>query len=366
MEKKKAYWQRKYLLIMILITSVILSACGASDRSDGYSSGSSRSQYDTVTTELMESYDYSTALAPQMTANTAGVADGGAMMDDVKPMPMPEMEVINDNAPNDLINRKLIKNANLSVETEEFDDLIAGIEARVKQLGGYMEHFNVSNNSRYFGGADNNRYGSMTVRIPAVNYDFFVKEVSLLANVLNRNESVQDVTLQYVDLESQKKVSLTEHDRLLELLARAETIEDIIILEQRLSSVRYQIERMESQLRTYDNLIDYSTIYLSVSEVKELTPVTTQTTWEKISTGFSKSLVTIGDSFKDFLIGFIIAIPYIVVCALILLFWLVVIKIGVVIAKKRQRKRSEKGIAYQDATPRTNENIKNESNEDNQ
>ena len=69
------------------------------------------------------------------------------------------------------------------------------------------------------------------------------------------------MTLQYVDLESHKKALTTEQDRLIELMEQAETVEDIITIEGRLSEVRYQLESMESQLRTYDNKIDYSTVY---------------------------------------------------------------------------------------------------------
>jgi hypothetical protein len=200
-----------------------------------------------------------------------------------------------------------------------------------------MENINISNNSRY--GGNDNRYGYMTVRIPAVNYDFFMKEVAVISNVLNRNESVQDITLQYVDLESRKKSLVTEQDRLLVLLERAETIEDIIRLEQRMSEVRYQLEWLESQLRTYDNLVDYSTIYISINEVKQLTPVTEQTTWEKISTGFSKSLSDIGIGIRNFFIWLIISLPYLVMVAviitLLIFFWIFVIKV----AEKRSKKR---------------------------
>ena len=66
-------------------------------------------------------------------------------------------------------------------------------------------------------------------------------------------------------------------------MEKAESIEDIITIEQRLSNVRYQIESMEAQLRTYDNKVDYSTVHLDVSEVKELTPVHEETLWERIS-----------------------------------------------------------------------------------
>jgi hypothetical protein len=254
----------------------------------------------------------------------------------VEPMPMPEVEPVNDAG--DLANRKLIKNANLNVETEEFDALLLGVEERVKNLGGYMENFSVSNNSYYYGGGGN-RYGYMTIRIPAVNYDFFMNEIATISHVLSRNESISDVTLQYVDLESHKRVLVTEQERLIELLARAETIEDIILLEERLSNVRYQIERLESQLRTYDNLVDYSTIYLSVSEVRQLTPITDQTAWEQIAAGFKKSISDIGQGFTNFFIGILSASPYLIMYALFILFVFVVVKVLITASRKSKAKR---------------------------
>ncbi len=236
--------------------------------------------------------------------------------------------------------RKLIRNANMDVETEEFDTLIVTVEERVKSLGGYMENYQTSKNSKYYGGGISNRWASMTIRIPAVSYEQFVNEVSAVSNVLNRNESVQDVTLQYVDLESHKKVLLTEQERLLELLEKAENIEDIIAIESRLSEVRYQIESMESQLRTYDNMVDYSTIYLSVNEVTQLTPVQEQSVGEKIGTGFVKSCKTLGTGLLNLFIGIIVASPFLILVAVIIVVTLVIIKLCVKI-KNRKKKKNE-------------------------
>ena len=108
----------------------------------------------------------------------------------------------------------------------------------------------------------------MTVRIPAQQLDAFLSSVSEVSNVISRNDSVSDVTLQYVDMESHKKALTAEQDRLLELLEQAESVEDIITIESRLSDVRYQIESMESQLRTLQNQVSYSTVYLDIQEVE--------------------------------------------------------------------------------------------------
>ncbi|MCL2718478.1 MAG: DUF4349 domain-containing protein, partial [Lachnospiraceae bacterium] len=241
-------------------------------------------------------------------------------------------------ARSDLAFRKLIKDANLSVETEEFDFLLKDIEFRVNALGGYMEHFSASNNSRYGFNVNNNRFASMTIRIPAVEYDTFINMVGDISNVLHRNESIRDVTLQYVDLESRKEALQVEFDRLLELLARAESIEDIILLEQRLSDVRYNIEWLGSQLRTFDNLVSYSTIYLYIDEVKELTPVVELSFGEKISAGFTASLKSIGNGITNFVIWLMVSSPFLVI-------WAAFITVGVfvvrLIIKKAKLKRQK-------------------------
>lgn len=213
--------------------------------------------------------------------------------------------------------RKLIKNVNLQVETESFDDLLATVEEKTQKAGGYIEQSYTYNGSNYYGGGRRN--ASLTIRIPAEKLNEFLSSVAEVSNVISRNESVADVTLQYVDMESHKKALQAEQDRLLELLEKAETIEDIISLESRLSEVRYQIESMESQLRTMDNQVSYSTVELYIEEVEKLTPVKEQTAGQKISAGFSRSLHNIGNGLANFGIGLIISLPYLVLLAVIIL-----------------------------------------------
>lgn len=237
--------------------------------------------------------------------------------------------------------RKLIKNVDMSVETEEFDTLLANVEKRITALGGYVEQSNVYNGSAY------NTYSSLrsanlTARIPAEKLDEFLSVVSESSNVVNRNESVTDVTLQYVDMQSHKEALLTEQKRLLELLDEAETIDDMITLESRLSDVRYQIESMESQLRTYDNQVSYSTVYLYIDEVKTYTQVAEQTRLERMADGFVRSLKGIGNGFLDFGVEFVIALPYLIVWVVILIVIILVIRLIIKVSRKGSAKRELK------------------------
>lgn len=238
--------------------------------------------------------------------------------------------------------RKLIKNVDLYVETETFDELLVTVETKTEGLGGYIESSYTYNGSSYYGGGRRN--ASLTIRIPAQKLDEFLSTVAEVSNVTSRNERVTDVTLQYVDLDSHKKTLQAEQDRLLELLDEAETIEDIIALEGRLSEVRYQIESMESQLRTYDNQVDYSTVYLEIEEVNKITPVKEQTVAEKIVTGFTENLYDVGEGLLDFGIWFITHIPSLIVWAVvILMIWLIIRGIR----KRHQKKKLKKQLMQQ-------------------
>lgn len=212
--------------------------------------------------------------------------------------------------------RKLIKTVDMTVETKEFDLLMSTLEQQVNALGGYIENMDTYNGSAY-SYYRSTRNASMTIRIPKDKLNGFLETVSDICNVVRRSENVEDVTLAYVDLESHKNALRTEQTRLLELLEKAESIEDILVIERRLSEVRYELESMESQLRTYDNKVDYSTVYLAVDEVEELTPVEEESAGERMVNGFRESLSDIGEGLKEFGIGFVIHIPYLVIWGMI-------------------------------------------------
>lgn len=212
-------------------------------------------------------------------------------------------------------NRKLIKTVDMNVETEEYDTLMGNVQKKIDTLGGYISNLSSGENGGSYG--DNTRYATITAKIPAEKVDQFVTAVSEISNVTSKNESVDDVTLQYVDLESHKKALLTEQESLLKLMENATNMEDIITIESRLSDVRYQIESMESQLRTFDNQISFSEVTIYISEVSRLTPMEEVGTWEKISTGFMLNVHRVAEALKNFLIGFLINLPIIAVLVFI-------------------------------------------------
>ena len=237
----------------------------------------------------------------------------------------------NSSAANLPSDRKLIRTITMEAETEDLTTLADELTVRITALGGYVESKNLRNGSAYSGYY--RRTLSLTVRIPAEKADEFVAQVSEKSNIVSSTESIDDVTLQYVDTESHVKALETEQERLLALLEKAETLKDILTLEERLTSVRYELERYASYLRTLDNQVTYATIHLSVTEVKEYTPIVEEepTVWQRISTGFARTTKNIRENLADFFVWVVVNSPYLV-------FWAIVITVVVLILRKRRGK----------------------------
>lgn len=208
-------------------------------------------------------------------------------------------------------NRKWIVTVDMSAETEDMDTLINGLQEHIDSLGGYVQNQRISNGSY----RSNYRYRSadLTVRIPAESVDDFTEKVSGMSNVTHSSKDLEDITLSYVATESRMLALQTEEERLLELMAKAENMSDLLEIEARLTDVRYELESVTSQLRSYDNLVSFATIYLNIEEVKEYTPVAEKTRWEELTEGFVRSLKGVWNGFLDFCVWFVVNLPYILV-----------------------------------------------------
>ena len=236
--------------------------------------------------------------------------------------------------------RKLIRRVNLTAETTTFDQLITEVNQTVTDLGGYLEQSDVSGNSLY-DSYSRNRYAYLLIRVPADKLDSFITQVGNRANITNTNESTEDVTLQYSDLESRKKSLTIEQERLWGLLEKADTMEGIIALEARLSEIRYELESFESQLRIYDNQVDYSTITLNINEVPVLTPTAPDSVLIRIQKGFTRNLGGVSDGLVNFFVWLISSLPTLLLLAVILVIIILILRK----IKKRTVKLQQSKIA---------------------
>ena len=121
------------------------------------------------------------------------------------------------------------------------------------------------------------------------------------------------MTSQYTDYEARLDSLRTQEERLLAMLEKSEDVESLIALEQRLADVRYELESYMSQLKVYDNQVDYDTVNISIQEVKNETPTGELSIGQKMLNGLENSLRAIAESAKNLCIWFVASIPYFVI-----------------------------------------------------
>lgn len=232
--------------------------------------------------------------------------------------------------------RKVIKTANLNLQTLDFEEFQAALDQKIAEAGAYLQYADVSG-SDYYGGR---KSGNYTVRVPEANLDFFLADVEGIATVTSKILGEEDVTLNYVDTEARIKTLQIEQERLLSLLEKADDLDSIIRLEQRLSEVRYNIESYQSKLRTYDDKITYSTVRIYVYEVTRVQEKEPETLWERISNGWADTMYDISTGAQDLLVWAVVNLPYLV-------FWGAVIVVIVIVLKKKSAKRKAKKLGKQ-------------------
>jgi hypothetical protein len=163
--------------------------------------------------------------------------------------------------------RKIIYTAYLYLQSKQYDETRASLDAAVSELGGYTQacdEYSYANSSRSV---------TLTLRIPAENYQAFLTAASGAGNLRNKSEQAEDITAEYIDLQARISSLETQRARLLELEEQAETLSDLLEIQSSLTDVQYQLESWQSQMAWYNDQVDYCTVTVELSEVKEYTTV---------------------------------------------------------------------------------------------
>lgn len=296
---------KKRLLPLFLALLLSLSACGSS--SGGTASSAAAGD---------ASADNGWAEAAMDAADTAGGADFSAVRR----------------------NAKLILNADLSLETQDFEKSAADIEKMTAEAGGYIE-----SSGTY--GDTGSRSANYTLRVPQEKFEQFYAQLGENMHVVSRSRSSEDVTEQYTDIETRLATLQTKHERLLSLLEKADKMEDIIALENALADCEYEIDSLTGSKRRYDDLVGFSTFYINLREVQTLTATAD-------GTGFgaqlSQAAKTGARGLADVVRGTILGV---------VMFWPAVILViagtaaGVILHRRRKAKRLAAWNAQMQQTP---------------
>ena len=240
---------------------------------------------------------------------------------------------------------KIIYSGDATVETTEFEDTIAALEAMIEREGGFIESSSV-NGSNYYDssrGYTSRRSASYTLRIPSEKFAALMGSLSDLGNVPYTHTYTENVTAQYYDVQARLKALQAQETRLVEMLTIAETVEDIITIEDKLSDVRYRIDSLQSSLNNWDRRVAYSTLNVTVKEVQVYTPeaVTRMTYGQELARAFTDALKNAGQFFKDLLVWLVSAIPTLVILAALVFACRPLLRKLLARLKARRARRSE-------------------------
>ena len=285
------------------------------------------------------------ASEPMMAKEERAYSAQSADMEMVEEMAVEEAAPMNDEAKGEAFdgmdasaidaqsNRKLIYYFDYQIETTNFDADYEFILNKLAAINGYAQNASIQGTKPDEYG-EPGRYANLNLRVPIDKYSEFIASLEGVGNILSKSQTTDDVSAQYFDTESRIRITKTKMKKLEELLDRSTELEDIITLENELSNTMYELDRYEGQIRQLDNLIDYTTISVSLEEVNEISTISQEEAG--LGTRIKKAFKNTFDGLVRFLEGLLIVIiagfPV----------WIIIAVVTFIIVKIVKRRRKKK------------------------
>lgn len=319
------------VLILIIIFNLNLVSCSSSSQNS--SSNIYLNNYNTYDDYSNNGVYNNSIVENQIQSNYEGMVDeSGDYSDDIKTSNDKNIN-IDEKIISDNNTRKLIKDVYFNIETNTFDKIYSKIKDKMNIYNGYIEKSTSKDDGQIYSG----KISYLRLRIPYYNLDNFVEDISTMCKnseetrIINKEEDVQDITSEYIDIKAHKKTLELEEERILAILKETNDLKNIFKLEEKLSEIRYEIEAYESQIRTYDDLVSYSTVTIDLQEVIKIEPIEEpeieeKTAFEKMKIGFSNSLHKLKDNILEIVIIIVSNVPFILFYGLIIIIAVLIIK----------------------------------------
>ena len=331
-KKKRWHWRRFMKVVAACLALVLAFGAGAAVM-DSWRMGSSKAAMMDMAGEAESAQmdgAYEESAEEGYGTETAAAADGasaGAAL---------ENKAADELSDTETTQQKLVYTSRLTVDTTEFDAYADAVRQKVSELGGYIEQSEVSGDAENGG-----RSLYMTIRVPAEKRNELTDTAKSNAKVRSQSESVEDVTLEYVDVQSHIEALQTEQQTLLGLLEKADSIDTTLAIQNQLTEVRYQLESYSSRLKVMQNQVDYSTLELSAYEVTRVTATEKDTFLIRLKDRFVGSLTALGNGCENVVLFILGGLPILAVCGVLL----AVIVLLVRRVRKNRKTGDERGIS---------------------
>ncbi len=222
--------------------------------------------------------------------------------------------------------RMVIRTGNISVSVENVDKAADAVKQLAEGSGGYIENSQIDiitvPQYDYKEGAavtveTTEKQANMTIRVPEGQFQSIFNNIKGMGKLVSENISGNDITSEYRDTQARVDNLKIQEDSLKQLMTKAKNVDEILRIETELNRVRTDIDINTGSLKRWDNLIQLSTIYIYMRELKpeELKSVDVPGTWEKAYQGFIKAINNVVGGFEKAVIFLVAAIPYMIVAA---------------------------------------------------
>ncbi len=153
----------------------------------------------------------------------------------------------------------VVKNAEIRLQAEDTDIALSLATQAVSDAGGYIVSSRVWYQPHFDG--KNYKYASVAVAVPAAEFERTLNRLrSVALQVLDESATGEDVSDQFVDLQSQVQNLEATRDRIKSFLDQAKTVDEALRINQELSNVEAEIERLKGQMNYLQDRAAYSTI----------------------------------------------------------------------------------------------------------
>lgn len=284
----------KKIIFVLLLSSlfILLAACSAGDSESSYDNSNDK------------------AVAP---SSNEAVGDYGESEKEESEAVSEESSDGEQKSSGVATNRMIIQKAIMSVNVKELKKAQSNIEKKVAQYEGYIVESSVYKEN------DDTSSGKMIVRIPEKHFQAFLLDAEgEAADVIERNVTGQDVTEQFVDLQSRVKSKRAVEERLLEFMSNAQKTEDLLKISADLAKVQEEIEVMVGNMKFLENQTSFSTIELTMYENRVVVPAIDSkelNTWEKTKKQLATSTNSILAAGSALIVFFIGNLPVLLILA---------------------------------------------------
>jgi hypothetical protein len=306
------------LFSLIALIAISLAACGAP----------AATQAPAPVDENPSLYNRQSGSAgPQAPEVMAGQPPVNELPADAKAMPLPTAGVIytgeNPSTNGFAAGRMIVKNADMRLQVEDTDVAIDRTTQLVGDLGGYI----VSSRTWVQDyDEDQLKYATLTIGLPVEQFERALTRLRALSiKVLDETAAGEDVTDQYVDLQSQLTNLEATQERIKSFLEDAKTVDEALRINQQLSEIERQIEQIKGQINYLKDRSSFSTITVNLEpKLPELVtpPTPTPAGWKPGDTfnDAKKTLTKAYQGIAEFLIWFfVVLVP--ILLPLVLVVW---------------------------------------------